>query len=208
MPAKGQNTVAGSARPTTTTSGGHRMYDKQALMALTRQKALKFGQFTLASGKQATYYLDGKQVTLDPTGARLVAEGMLDLLATGPMPAAVGGMSIGADPITAAIVTMSAVRNTPVVGFMVRKESKGHGTNQYIEGPVKPGDTVVIVEDVVTTGGSSLKAIERAEAFGLKVVGVLAIIDRMEGGAEAFVQRGYPLKSLLTIRDFGIEPPA
>ena len=92
-------------------------------------------------------------------------------------------MSIGADPITAAVVTMSAVRGTPLLGFMVRKESKGHGTNQYIEGPVKPGQSAVIVEDVVTTGGSSLKAIERVEAFGLKVVGVLAIIDRMEGGA-------------------------
>jgi orotate phosphoribosyltransferase len=183
------------------------MYDKQALIALVRQKALKFGQFTLASGKKATYYLDGKQVTLDPTGARLVAEGMLDLLMAGPLPAAVGGMSIGADPITAAVVTMSAVRGTPLLGFMVRKEAKGHGTNQYLEGPVTPGQTAVIVEDVVTTGGSSLKAIERAEAFGLKIVGVLAIIDRMEGGAQAFAARGYPLSSLLTIRDFGIEPP-
>ena len=163
------------------------------MIALVREKALKFGEFTLASGKKATYYLDGKQVTLDPTGARLVAEGMLDLLAAGQMPAAVGGMSIGADPITAAVVTMSAVRGTPLVGFMVRKESKGHGTNQFIEGPVKPGLSAVIVEDVVTTGGSSLKAIERVEAFGMKVVGVLAIIDRMEGGAQAFAQRGYPL---------------
>jgi orotate phosphoribosyltransferase len=184
------------------------MYDKQALIALVREKALKFGQFTLASGKKATYYLDGKQVTLDPAGARLVAEGMLDLLAAGPLPAAVGGMSIGADPITAAVVTMSAVRGTPLLGFMVRKEAKGHGTNQYIEGPVTAGQTAVIVEDVVTTGGSSLKAIERAEGFGLKIVGVLAIIDRMEGGAQAFAERGYPLSSLLRIRDFGIEPPA
>jgi len=183
------------------------MYDKQALLALVREKALKFGQFTLASGKKATYYLDGKQVTLDAAGARLVAEGLLDLLEAGGMPAAVGGMSIGADPITAAVVTMSGVRGKPLVGFMVRKEPKGHGTNQYIEGPVKPGDTAVILEDVVTTGGSSLLAIERAEAFGLKIVGVLAIIDRMEGGAEAFAARGYTFQSLLTIRDFGIEPP-
>jgi orotate phosphoribosyltransferase len=184
------------------------MYDKQALIALVRQKALKFGQFTLASGKKATYYLDGKQVTLDPEGARLVAEGLLDLLVADGMPAAVGGMSIGADPITAAVVTMSAVRRTPVVGFMVRKEAKGHGTNQYIEGPVLPGQTAVIVEDVVTTGGSSLAAIERCEGFGLKIAGVLAIIDRMEGGAQAFAQRGYKFASLLSIRDFGIEPPA
>jgi orotate phosphoribosyltransferase len=183
------------------------MYDKQALIALVRQKALKFGQFTLASGKKATYYLDGKQVTLDATGARLVAEGLLDLLAAEGMPTAVGGMSIGADPITAAVVTMSGVRGVPLVGFMVRKEAKGHGTNQFVEGPVKPGDTAVIVEDVVTTGGSSLKAIERVEQFGMKVLGVLAVIDRMEGGAKAFAERGYPLRSLLTIRDFGIEPP-
>ena len=183
------------------------MYDKQALVELVREKALRFGRFTLASGKEATYYLDGKQVTLDPAGARLVAEGLLDLLTGGEMPAAIGGMSIGADPITAAVVTMSAVRNTPMVGFMVRKQAKGHGTNQYIEGPVKPGDDVAIVEDVVTTGGSSLQAIERAEAFGLKIVGVYAIIDRMEGGEETFTQRGYRFESLLSIRDFGIEPP-
>ncbi len=123
------------------------------------------------------------------------------------MPASIGGMSIGADPIAAAVVTMSAVRGTPIAGFMVRKQSKGHGTNQYIEGPVRPGDQVVIVEDVVTTGGSSLTAIERAEAFGLKVCRVIAIIDRMEGGAEAFAARGYKFSSLLSIRDFGIQPP-
>jgi orotate phosphoribosyltransferase len=183
------------------------MYEKQALIDLVRQKALKFGQFTLASGKKATYYLDGKQVTLDSVGAKLVAEGLLDLLGQSAMPTAVGGMSIGADPITAAVITMSGVQGKPLVGFMVRKEPKGHGTNQYVEGPVKPGDTAVIVEDVVTTGGSSLQAIERCETFGLKIVGVLAIIDRMEGGADAFAARGYKFASLLSIRDFGIEPP-
>ena len=183
------------------------MYDKQALIALVRQKALKFGQFTLASGKKATYYLDGKQVTLDPAGARLVAEGLLDLLAAGHD---ADGRRRDVDrrrPDHGRRGHDVGVRGTPLVGFMVRKEAKGHGTNQFIEGPVKPGDTAVIVEDVVTTGGSSLKAIERAEAFGLKIVGVLAIIDRMEGGAQAFAERGYPFASLLTIRDFGIEPP-
>ena len=181
------------------------MYDKQELIDLVREKALKFGEFTLTSGKKASYYLDGKQITLDSAGACLVAEGMLDLLGE-PLPRAVGGMSIGADPISAAIITLAGVQGKSLGGFMVRKEPKGHGTNQYIEGPVQPGDSVAIVEDVVTTGGSSLKAIERAEEFGLKVQGVLAIIDRLEGGREAFAQRGYPLQSLLTIRDFGIEP--
>jgi orotate phosphoribosyltransferase len=183
------------------------VYDKEALIALVRHKALKFGSFTLTSGKKATYYLDGKQVTLDPHGARLIAEGILDLLAQGSLPQAIGGMAIGADPITAAVVTMSAVRGMPIAGFMVRREPKGHGTNQYIEGPVQPGNEVVIVEDVVTTGGSSLAAIERVVAFGLKVTRVVAIIDRMEGGAEAFAKQGIPFASLLTIRDFGIQPP-
>jgi len=183
------------------------MYDKNALISLVRQKALEFGEFTLASGKKASYYLDCRQITLDPAGARLVAEGMLDLLGAEGLPAAVGGMAIGADPITAAVVTMSDLRGTPVRGFMVRKEAKGHGTGRYVEGPVKAGEQVVIVEDVVTTGGSSLKAIERAEEFGLRVTRVLAIIDRMEGGAQEFTKRGYPFASLLSIRDFGIEPP-
>jgi orotate phosphoribosyltransferase len=183
------------------------VYDKEALIALVRHKSLKFGNFTLTSGKKARYYLDAKQVTLDPHGARLVAEGILDMLAEREMPDAVGGMSIGADPITSAVVTMSAVRGTPLAGFMVRREPKGHGTNQYVEGPVQPGDRVVIVEDVVTTGGSSLMAIERAKLFGLEVTGVVAIIDRMEGGAEAFAAAGYKLTSLLAITDFGISPP-
>ena len=182
------------------------MYDKGALIGLVRDKALRFGDFTLASGKKASYYLDGKQVTLDSFGAKLIAEGILELL--GPqLPKAVGGMAIGADPITAAVVTLAGVRGLPLKGVLVRKEAKGHGTERYVEGPVHPGDDVVIVEDVVTTGGSSLEAIQRVEAFGLKVNGVIAIIDRLEGGAQAFAERGYKFSALLTIRDFGIEPP-
>jgi orotate phosphoribosyltransferase len=182
------------------------VYDKQALIQLIRDKALRFGQFTLASGKQASYYLDGKQVTLDSVGARLIAAGILERLGE-PLPQAVGGMAIGADPITAAVITLAGVQNLPLKGFLVRKEAKGHGTNRYVEGPVQPNDEVVIVEDVVTTGGSSLEAIERVEKIGLRVRKVIAIVDRLEGGAEAFAARGYQLESLLTIRDFGIEPP-
>ncbi|MCC7087210.1 MAG: orotate phosphoribosyltransferase [Pirellulales bacterium] len=185
------------------------MYDRQALFDLIRTRVLKFGDFTLASGKKAKYYLDGKQLTLDSHGAKLVGEGMLDLLPTfGSLPTAVGGMSIGADPITAATITIAGLRGLALAGIMIRKESKGHGTNQYVEGPVQPGDTVAIVEDVVTTGGSSLLAIDRAVEFGLKVVGVAAIVDRLEGGAAAFAARGLPFASLFTIRDFGLEPPA
>lgn len=183
------------------------MYDKNRLLALVREKSLEFGDFTLASGKKANYYLDCRKLTLDSAGANQVAEGILELLRD-RMPDAVGGMAIGADPITAAVITIAGQRGIPLKGFIVRKEAKSHGKGRDVEGPVMPGDRAVIVEDVVTTGGSSLKAIERVEAFGMHVVGVVAIIDRLEGGAEAFGQRGYRLETLLTIRDFGIEPPA
>ncbi len=182
------------------------MYDRAALKQLIADRALKFGEFTLASGRKASYYLDGKQVTLDSAGARLIGLGLLELIEAN-LPDAVGGMSIGADPITAAVLTAAGEKRLPLRGFMVRKEPKGHGMQRYLEGPVEAGQRAVIVEDVVTTGGSSLLAIERAEAFGLKITGVLAIIDRMEGGAEAFKSRGYPFQSLFSIRDFGIEPP-
>jgi orotate phosphoribosyltransferase len=183
------------------------MYDRNALQQLIRQKALKFGDFTLASGKKANYYLDCRQVTLDAQGARLVGEGMLELLAD-DLPHLVGGMAIGADPITASILTLAGVKGLPLRGVMVRKEAKQHGTSQLVEGPFQAGETIAIVEDVVTTGGSSLAAIERCEAVGLKIQRVLAIIDRLEGGRQAFENRGHKLSTLFTIHDFGIEPLA
>jgi orotate phosphoribosyltransferase len=179
------------------------MYDREALKQLILQKALRFGEFTLASGKRASYYLDCREITLDSQGARLVGEGMLDLLA-GDMPALVGGMAIGADPITAAILTLAGMKNVPLRGVMVRKEAKQHGTGKFVEGPFQSGESLVIVEDVVTTGGSSLLAIERCEAVGLKVRCVLAIIDRLEGGREAFAAKGYELTTLFTVKDFGV----
>ncbi|MFT5522150.1 MAG: orotate phosphoribosyltransferase [Pirellulaceae bacterium] len=183
------------------------MYDKQALIELVREKSLEFGEFTLASGKKAHYYLDCRQVTLDPKGANLIGTGILELLGS-DLPDAVGGMAIGADPITAAVITLAGQQDKPIRGFIVRKEAKEHGTGRAVEGPVQSGDRVVIVEDVVTTGGSSLRAIEHVEAAGLTVIGVIAIIDRMEGGREAFAAKGYELQTLLTIADFGIEPVA
>jgi orotate phosphoribosyltransferase len=182
------------------------MYDRSALADLIREKSLKFGSFTLASGKQASYYLDCRNVTLDARGAALIGAGMLELLRS-DMPPLVGGMAIGADPITAAILTLAGVEGLPLRGVMVRKEAKQHGTGKFVEGPFAAGEELVVVEDVVTTGGSSLLAIERAEAVGLKVRRVLAIVDRLEGGGEAFAARGYELTTLFTIRDFGIETP-
>jgi orotate phosphoribosyltransferase len=179
------------------------MYDREALKQLVREKALKFGDFTLASGKKASYYLDCRQITLDSQGVRLVGEGMLELLGSN-MPALVGGMAIGADPITAAILTLAGTRGISLRGVMVRKEPKQHGTGRLVEGPFQPGESLAVVEDVVTTGGSSLLAIEHCEAAGLKVQRVLAIIDRLEGGREAFAARGYELTTLFTIQDFEI----
>lgn len=181
------------------------MYDRTALIELIKQRALRFGDFTLASGKKASFYLDCRQITLHSLGARLVAAGMLDLMAH-DFPSAVGGMALGADPITAAIITLADIRQQELKGFIVRKEAKQHGTGRMVEGPVEPGDRVVIVEDVVTTGGSSLRAIEHCEEFGLEVIGVLAVVDRMEGGAEAFAAQGYQLRTLLTVADLGIQP--
>jgi orotate phosphoribosyltransferase len=181
------------------------MNSRDQLISLIREKALRFGDFTLASGKKAKFYLDCREVTLDAAGAKLIGEAMLELIA-GNLPDAVGGMSLGADPIVGAIITTAGLRGLPLKGFLVRKEAKAHGTGKFVEGPVASGQRVVIVEDVVTTGGSSLLAIERAEAVGLKVEKVLAIIDRLEGGREAFAAKGYELQTLLTVRDFGIEP--
>ena len=177
------------------------------LLELVTTRALKRGTFTLASGRQASFYLDAKQVVLDAKGSMLVGRAILARLqGLGPLPAAVGGMSIGADPVTSAVVTMAGVADLPLKGFMVRKEPKGHGLQKYVEGPVEPGQRVVIVEDVITTGGSSLLAIDRAIEFGLIVERLVAVIDRLAGGREALAARGIPLESLVTIRDLGIHP--
>jgi orotate phosphoribosyltransferase len=180
------------------------MYDRQRLIELFRQHALKFGDFTLASGRKSTYYLDGRLITLHAEGLKLIAEGILDLLTDFDF-AAVGGMSIGADPIVGGVLTVAAQRGRPLLGFLVRKEAKEHGTKRMVEGPVQPGSKVVIVDDVITTGGSSLQAIDRALEVGCQVVCAVGVCDRLQGGAEACAARGIPFRSLLTIRDFGIE---
>lgn len=180
------------------------MYDRQRLIELFRQHALKFGDFTLASGRKSTYYLDGRLITLHAEGLKLIAEGILDSLAEFDF-AAVGGVSIGADPIVGGVLTVAAQRGRPLLGFLVRKEAKEHGTKRMVEGPVQPGSKVVIVDDVITTGGSSLQAIDRALEIGCQVVCAVGVCDRLQGGAEAFAARGIPFRSLLTIRDFGIE---
>jgi orotate phosphoribosyltransferase len=183
------------------------MFDRQELIQLFHQRALKFGDFTLASGKKSTYYLDGKQISLHSTGLRLVSHGLLDLLSDVSY-SAIGGMTIGADPIVGGVLVAAAERKISLDGFLVRKESKGHGTQRYIEGPVTPGSKVVVIDDVVTTGGSALQAVDRIVEYGCEVVCVVGIVDRKEGGAANFAARNLPFRSLLTIEDFGIAPPA
>lgn len=181
------------------------MYNSAELKALIEKHALKFGQFQLASGKIGSYYLDCRQVTLHPQGANLIGAGLLELMA-GSLPDAVGGMAIGADPITGAVITLAGQQNIPILGFIVRKEAKGHGMGRQVEGPVQPGMRAIIVEDVVTSGGSALQAVEAATAFGLKIDTIMAVVDRLEGGRETIESRGLKLHTLFTVRDFGINP--
>lgn len=190
--------VANEERAPMTTS-----YDRQRLVELIQEHALQFGTFTLASGKTASFYLDCRKLTLHPQGANQVAAGMLELLGTN-LPAAVGGMAIGADPISAATITLAGQRGDNLRAFIVRKEAKQHGTGRQVEGPVEPGMSAVIVEDVVTSGGSALKAVDAVREFGLKVDRILAIVDRLEGGREAIESAGLQLETLVTIRDLGI----
>lgn len=181
------------------------MYNAAELKTLIEKHALKFGQFQLASGKIGSYYLDCRQVTLHPQGANLIGAGLLELMANS-IPDSVGGMAIGADPITGAVITLAGQNNIPIHGFIVRKEAKGHGMGRQVEGPVQPGMRAVIVEDVVTSGGSALQAVDAAQAFGLKVDTIMAVVDRLEGGRETIESRGLKLHTLFTVRDFGINP--
>lgn len=182
------------------------MYDRKKLIGLFHERALKFGDFTLASGKKSSYYLDGKQISLHSTGLRLVSLGLLELLQDLEY-SAIGGMTIGADPIVGGVLVAAAEGGKDLDGFLVRKEPKGHGTQRYIEGPVKPGSKVVIIDDVVTTAGSAIQSVDRIIEFGCEVVCVVGIVDRKEGGAANLAARGLPFRSLLSIEDFGIAPP-
>ena len=163
--------------------------DRERLKELLKNRSLKIGDFLLASGRRSKYYFDSKLTTLTAEGAFLTARCFLEVIrAEGIQADAIGGMTLGADPIVSAVAALSHEAGIPLDAFIVRKEAKGHGTMQWIEGPVKPGQKVIVVDDVVTTGGSTLKAIERAQAFGLEVVAVMALLDREEGGTEALTK--------------------
>jgi orotate phosphoribosyltransferase len=180
---------------------------REPLIALLKRDSLRTGTITLASGRTSHYYVDGRKVTLSAEGAALVGAGVLELLADLPGVAAVGGLTMGADPIVGATLALAGAGGRPELrGFLVRKETKGHGTGRLVEGPVEPGMEVVIVDDVATTGGSSLQAVDAVEAIGCKVRRVISVLDRLEGAEAAFAARGLDFRALVTIRDLGVEP--
>ena len=169
--------------------------DRLLALALERG-AIKYGDFTLTSGKKSSYYFDGRLLSLDPEGAFLISQAIIPLLdQAGAM--AVGGTTLGADPMVAALALASHIKGRSIPAFIVRKESKTHGTKQNIEGPLEPGTNVAIVDDVCTTGGSLFHAIEAAEEAGCSVVKVVSILDRNEGGSEEMRKRGYNFSTLL-----------
>ncbi|MCE2791695.1 MAG: orotate phosphoribosyltransferase [Planctomycetota bacterium] len=181
------------------------MYQADRLKELILQKAVKFGNFQLASGKTAKFYLDLRRVTLDGETANVIAHGVLGVLERIGIPDLVGGMAIGADPITASTITVAWQCGIPLRGFIVRKEAKTHGMGQMVEGPFEHDDRAVILEDVVTTGGSSLKAIEAARAAGLRIDHCICIVDRQQGGEEAMAKIGVKLHSLFKLDELGID---
>lgn len=171
------------------------------LHALLREQSFRFGDFTLTSGKKSSYYFDGKLTTLSPRGAHLVGNCYLDFMeAEGVRADAIGGLVIGADPIAVEVAYASYLRGSAVEAFLVRKEPKQHGMMRLIEGNVKRGDRVVVVDDVCTTGGSTVKAIEACLSEGLEIAAVMPLVDREEGGAAAF--RDYRFLPLFRASEF------
>lgn len=175
------------------------MNERQQLKKILREKSYRQGVFKLSSGKESDFYIDGKQTTLSAEGAYLCGKLLFELIRRQPVKIeAVGGMTLGADPIVTAVSLVSYLEKAPIPAFIVRKESKKHGTEAYLEGQSNLPDqaTVALVEDVVTTGGTLLKVIERVEAQGYKVGLVATIVDRLEGGAEALAAKGYRLEAI------------
>jgi orotate phosphoribosyltransferase len=175
---------------------------KEELLRLIKEKALVTGERTLASGKKSDFYIDGKQITLDPQGILLVGKIILGLL-HGTQADAVGGPALGADPIAAAVSLLSSQTGRPLKAFIVRKEAKKHGMQKMIEGPnLYEGDRVVIVEDVITTGGSVLAAIKEVEKLKVRVVKVICLVDRDEGASDLLAPYNY--SPIFTLKDLGL----
>lgn len=172
---------------------------KQRLARLLIEKSYREGDFVLSSGRRSEYYFDCRVTALHPEGSWLIGTLFNKLLADMPIKG-VGGMSLGADPLVSATTVISHEMGRPLAGLLVRKQAKGHGTGQFVEGlgNFQPGDPVAMLEDVVTTGGSLLTACERVRDAGLEIVCVCTILDRQEGGRERLAEAGFDMQSLFT----------
>ncbi|MCC7194432.1 MAG: orotate phosphoribosyltransferase [Gemmatimonadaceae bacterium] len=176
------------------------MTDHQRLADLLRRDSLRRGSFTLASGRQSSVYVDARLTTMSPEGLSIIGPlAMATMHEAGLYPDSVGGLTLGADPVSYSIAYASSLAGTPIRAFTVRKESKAHGTGRLIEGPFHPTDRTVVIEDVITTGASALRAIAAVRSAGATVIGVLAVVDREEGGREAIAAEGMPVLALTTI---------
>lgn len=172
---------------------------KKRLARLLVEKSYREGEFTLTSGRKSDYYFDCKQTALHAEGSWLIGH-LFNMLLEDVQITGVGGMTLGADPLISATTALSFERGRPLAGFIVRKTAKGHGTNQFVEGlsNFPEGSPVAMLEDVVTTGGSLLTACKRVQDAGLKIVAVCTVLDRQEGGTQALLEAGYPLRALFT----------
>jgi orotate phosphoribosyltransferase len=178
------------------------MEDHDRLVQLLASRSARRGSFTLASGKQSDFYVDCRLTTMHPEGLALIGPlGLRAIRDRGWVPDSVGGLTLGADPVSYAIAYASQLAGSPVRAFTVRKEAKAHGTGKLVEGPFETGDRVVVIEDTVTTGGSALRAAESVRAAGGTVIGVLAVVDREEGGRESIERAGIAVTALVTARE-------
>lgn len=168
------------------------------LLAMIREKAYREGDFTLASGQKSSYYIDLKEITLDGEGSLLIGNAIYPMALEWGVDA-VGGMELGAVPISTAVCLVAALESKRLANVIVRKEAKGHGARKLVEGKIAPGTRVMVVEDVVSTGASSLKAVAALREAGAIVAGVVTVVDRLMGGAQLFAGEGIPYKSILNV---------
>ena len=174
--------------------------DRERLVALLLERSFRVGDFVLSSGARSRFYIDCRTTTTHAEGQAVVGRlGLAAVREAGLRPDAIGGLTMGADPLAYAIAHASWIAGDPVNAFTVRKEPKAHGTGKRVEGCFAAGMRVVVMEDVVTTGGSALRAIEAVEAEGGEVIAVLSLVDREEGGREAIEARGYPVHAIVGV---------